>query len=529
MSGSLLLSQGAPDRALPRLEAALRQQPQDGEILETYANTCFMLKRWPEAVAAYRAAWQAGRRHPDLLNNLGMSLKETGEVDAAIAAYQEALRSAPDDAMIHNNLAIALNRKHDYEGAIAAYRRSTELDPANADVWGNLATLYEQSNMLEEARAAVERGLVHDPGQQNLQLIAARCERRSGELEPAVMRLHRELKRDDLAPVVRRSMEFELGRDLDQLGEAEAAYPHFAAGNALTPQVWDMRAGADAFLQDLDQRLSCFAQGLPSSWPPSLPEERRSPVFLVGFPRSGTTLMDTILDAHPRVSVLEEAPALENVVNEVRKLPGGYPRALASLKPAEISSLRQAYWREVDAELGPAAKDSLVLDKNPFYSAHAAFIHLLFPGARFILALRHPCDVALSCFMQAFGNNPVLDNFRSLQDTAATYRRVMDLWLRYRELLPLVVHDLRYEALVADKQKEIAALLGFLGLEWEEAMQDHTGHAKKRGRIYTPSYHQVIRPVYGDAVERWRRYRGHFGQALEALRPYAERFGYSVD
>ena len=529
MSGSLLLAQGAAELALPRLEAASRQQPGNGEILEGVARTHHALQHWPQAITAYRAAWQAGRRHPDLLNNFGLALKENGEVDAAIAAYEEAIRAAPQDAAIHNNLAIALNRKHDYEAAIAAYVRSTELDPANADVWGNLATLYEQSNLLEEAQAAVTRGLAVDPTQENLHLIAARCERRSGALVPAVDRLRAQLLRHDLSPVLRRSMEFELGRDLDQMGDAEAAYPHFVAGNRLTREVWDMRAGADAFLKGLDERAAVFAEGLPRGWPVPPPESRPSPVFLVGFPRSGTTLMDTMLDAHPRVRVLEETSFLEEAVDEVRKLPGGYPGALATLTGDQITKLRDAYWGKVDESLGRPAPGSVVLDKNPFYSAHAPFIHLLFPGARFIFAIRHPCDVILSCFMQAFGNNPVLDNFRNLEDGAAVYRRVMDLWLGACATLPLKVHELRYEALVADKHQQIAALLEFLGLAWVESMQDHTGHARKRGRIYTPSYHQVIRPVYGDSVERWRRYRPYFGKALDVLRPYAGRFGYAVD
>ncbi|HEX2668527.1 MAG TPA: sulfotransferase [Gammaproteobacteria bacterium] len=529
MTGSLLLGRGAVAEALPRLEQAARLQPNDGELLETLGHAYLNAQRWAQAVGAYRAAWQAGRRHPDLLNNLGLALKETGDVDGAIGAYQEAIRLASDDAAVHNNLAIALNRKHDYMGAIAAYRRSTELDPGNAGVWSNLATLYEQTNLIEEAEQALARGLAADPRQENLHLIAARCARRRGAFPEAVERLERELARPDLSPGIRRAMEFELGRDYDHLEDAAHAFPHFAAGNALTDRVWPgMRAGADAFLQDLDRRLAYFSSGLPAAWSASPPEERPSPVFLVSFPRSGTTLMDTILDAHPGVSVMEEVPFLENVVEQVRRLPSGYPQALATLDPDRIRTLRADYWREVDALLGPAARDTLVVDKNPFYSAHAAFIRLLFPGARFIFALRHPCDVVLSCFMQAFGYNPVLHNFRDLDNTAQTYRRVMDLWSRYRELLALPVHELRYEALVADKQKELDALLAFLGLAWEESMEDHTRHAKKRGRIYTPSYHQVIKPVYGDAVERWRRYRPQLEAVLPVLRPYIERFGYEA-
>ncbi|MGH8377819.1 MAG: sulfotransferase family protein, partial [Gammaproteobacteria bacterium] len=242
---------------------------------------------------------------------------------------------------------------------------------------------------------------------------------------------------------------------------------------------------------------------------------------------SGTTLMDTFLDAHPKIAVLEEEPWMEHTIDVVRAMPRGYPRALADLDPAKMTALRAAYLEAIIQGAHPSPNVMLV-DKNPFLSAHAAFIHNLIANARFIFALRHPCDVVLSCFMQPFGRNPILANFLDFESSAQTYRRVMDLWLRYRELLPLQVHELRYENLVADSRPTLSALLEFLDMPWSDELADHTAHAQRRGRIYTPSYHQVIRPLYGDAVNRWRRYQRYFGAALDILRPYAERFGYDM-
>jgi Flp pilus assembly protein TadD len=530
MSGSLLLESGHAADAFPRLAAAVQQQPRNGELLQVYANACLELGHWQEAAIAYQMALEGGRRNPHVLNNLGLALKELGQVDAAIARYRESLELSPDDPDVYNNLAIALNRNHDYVGAMAAYRRSTELAPGNAEVWSNLAMLYEQSNMLDEAEQALQQGLTLSPGQENLELIAARCARRRGDTPATIVRLEQQLPRRDLTPMVRRSMEFELGRAYDMQGEPDPAYRHLLAGNQLTPQVWPgIRAGAEAFLRDLDANLAFFRGLTAPELPVSAPESRRSPVFLVGFPRSGTTLMDTILDAHPGVSVLEEEVMLGKVIEEMQGRPGGYPGSITTLKPEDIQRLRDIYWREADALQGTDKRELLLLDKNPFHSSHAGFIRLLFPGARFIFALRHPCDVVFSCFMQAFGNNAALENFRNLEDAAAVYRRVMDLWKLQRERLKLDVHVLRYESLIKDKDTEVRALLEFLGLEWEEGLQDHTRQAKKRGRIYTPSYHQVIKPIYGDAVGRWQRYRGYFGEALPILAPYAADFGYALD
>jgi hypothetical protein len=284
---------------------------------------------------------------------------------------------------------------------------------------------------------------------------------------------------------------------------------------------------AERFVSDLRQRLDFYRQDFTGRWPASPPGSRPSPVFLVGFPRSGTTLMDTMLDAHPAIEVLEEESMLAQVIQETEKLAGEYPGCLLKLSTTDIARLRDVYWREADAR--NSGEGRLLLDKNPFQSSHAGLIRLLFPDARFIFALRHPCDVVLSCFMQAFGNNAAYENFRDLASTASVYGMVMDLWAIHQRQLGPDVYTLRYESLVEDKRGEMKRLLGFLGLDWVEAMEDHTRQAKKRGRIYTPSYHQVIKPVYRDALGRWQRYRKHFGSALETLAPYVEGFGYSLD
>ena len=527
MSGSLLLQAGRAAEALPRLEAAVRTAARNGESLHTLGDAYLQLGRWPEAADAYQLAYDFGRQDPHLLNNLGLALKETGAIEGAIRAFEAALQITPDDADLHNNLAIALNRRHDYQGAIAAYRRALELAPDKTDAWSNLATLLEQSNLLEEAEAAVQQGLALSADDERLQLILARCLRRRGELKQSIATLERALGRAELTPVVRRTMEFELGKAYDLDSDADQAFRHFTAGNAITGQVWPaLRAGADAFQEQLRHHLDTAAPEWIAKLPPGPAEDRRSPAFLVSFPRSGTTLMDTMLGAHPEVEILEEEQILSGIVEKLQHS-GGYPQELTRLSDDDVRALRAEYWRGVERVSG-AAEGRLVVDKNPLLSIHAGLIHRLFPGARFIFALRHPCDVALSCFMQSFGNNAMLENCRDLETTALTYSRAIDLWTRYQEGLGLKVHMLRYEALVHDKQNELAALLQFLDLEWDESMQDHTRQAKKRGRIYTPSYHQVIQPLYGDAVDRWRGYRPHFGAALQRLQPYVERFGYQL-
>lgn len=527
--GSVLLDEGRADEALPCLQAAARLAPTHAGILRALGTAHFNRQQWQEAARQFDLALHHGPADAGLLNNFGVALKELGDSAAAIAIYRRALQLEPNDARIHNNLALALNREHDYAAAIEAYRRSTELDAKNAAVWTNLATLLEQTNRLDETEEVLARALQLEPHSARLALVAAKCLRRRGDTESAIARLQDAFKQASLNSELARSLEFELGRNYDLQGDYDEAYRHFKLGNRLTLAAWpELADGARAHLTELDQLLEvctpAWLRALPTASPAD--QDLRT-AFLVSFPRSGTTLMDTFLDAHPAVRVLEEEPCLAQVLERVRALPQRYPQAVATLGAGQLAELRARYMAAVTPLAQPQA-GMLVVDKNPFHSTHAAFIQRLLPGTRFIFALRHPCDVVLSCFMQPFGRNPVLANFVDLDTSAQVYRRVMDLWLRYRDVLPLKVHELRYEQLVADTRSSLQALLEFLGLAWSEELADHTAHAQRRGRIYTPSYHQVIRPVYGDAVNRWQRYQGHFGGVLDLLRPYAQHFGYRI-
>jgi len=151
----------------------------------------------------------------------------------------------------------------------------------------------------------------------------------------------------------------------------------------------------------------------------------------------------------------------------------------------------------------------------------------VFPAARFIVAVRHPCDVCLSCFMQDFKMNDVTANFVTLEETAFLYAEVMGLWQHYVRVLPHAYHVVRYEDVVDDFRTETRRLLQFLDLDWDDAVLDYAEHARRRGMITTASYHQVIEPIYRRARYRWRRYARQLEPAIRVLRPHIEYFGYA--
>jgi len=530
LAGALEVDAGDTAVALTRLQAAAALAPAHPGIRRSLGMAHAALQQWAEAAEAYRQALRLGPVSAEILAELGLALHHLDDFDAALAAFSESLAIDPENADVYNNFAVTLNRMHDYEGAASAYADAIRLDPQSVDAISNLAMLYEQMNRLEDAEATAAAGLKLAPDHDVLNLVAARCERRREEPENAVARLQRVIANPSTDQRGKRGLHFELGRDYDLMGEIDAAFRHFSEGNRIAEQIWpDMMAAGHAYLDELDadiagsdvEALRAISARAASQIP------RESPAFLVGFPRSGTTLMDTILGAHPDVVVMEEEPPLFHVQQAVQALHGNGPQALLRLSDADLERLRALYWTETDRHLGEQGHVAkVVVDKNPFYSTRAALIHLLFPGARFVFAQRHPRAVILSCFMQPFGRTPALASFTSLRGSAELYQRVMRLWLQSRRHLPLQVHELRYEALVADKQAKLRETLEFLGLPWDDTLSDHVSHARKRGRIYTPSYHQVSQPIYTDAVDRWRNYEKYLAEAGSLVQPFVTEFGY---
>ena len=299
--------------------------------------------------------------------------------------------------------------------------------------------------------------------------------------------------------------------------------------NAHTDQLPSLKhADRTKFIDDVDGLAAVFTKSFVKGWT-SLPAagaepgHAAPPVFLVGFPRSGTTLLDQILDAHPSVEVFEEHPFLR----AVRNAAPGYPKSLATMTAGEQARLRTIYWSELREE-GADLEGKTVINKMPLDIVHAGLIQRIFPEARIVFALRHPADCVLSCFMQDFVPNGAMLNFLTLDGSARFYDHVMTLWRSYRQLLPLNVQEVRYENLVADLRAEVEPVLDFLDLDWDDAVSDPAAHALTRGTIRTPSYSQVTQPIYSSSAERWRRYEKEMRPVLSVLKPHIEHFGYSL-
>ena len=249
-------------------------------------------------------------------------------------------------------------------------------------------------------------------------------------------------------------------------------------------------------------------------------------VFLLGFPRSGTTLLEQVLASHPQVVTLDERTAMVDAEVEFLSSPEGLDR-LARLEGQELKLFRDAYWGRIKA-FGLDVRGKVFIDKFPLATMKLPLIAKLFPHAKVLFAVRDPRAVALSCFRRGFGMNPSMYQFVTLEGTARFYDAVMALGEACRAKLPLTVHEVRYEALVEDFDATARAVADFIGLEWSEALRDFAQTAQTRA-IRTPSASQVRRGLYSDALQQWRKYQDQLAPALPILRPWVEKFGYEAD
>jgi hypothetical protein len=248
------------------------------------------------------------------------------------------------------------------------------------------------------------------------------------------------------------------------------------------------------------------------------------PIFMIGFPRSGTTLLDSILRSHPQIEILEEQPFIEQMKNSLVQ-PINF-NSLKNLSDSEIESLRTEYIFKINRSVQGCGSTKFVIDKFPLNLVHTGLIHRVFPTAKFILSIRHPYDCVLSCFMQNFKINDAMENFLSLKQAAKFYNEVMSLWIQYEQKLLIKRHVVKYEDLIHNLKGTTLPILKFLNLDWNSSLLEYQTTALSRGFINTPSYHQVLEKLNSDAVGRWENYSSNFSGINSILSPWVTKYGY---
>lgn len=484
-----------------------------------------------EAVELLKRARALAPKDANILNSLGVCLKSMGQLEAALEAYQSAIRLNPDLAPAHCNRGAVLQSLNDLKGARAAYERAAALDPRYVEPLASIAWLDAQAGNSASAREQAERALALSPGNALGRMALAQADIHSGNLPDGTARLAEILRDPALAPV-NRSIALGLFADvLDAEGRCGDAFAAYAASNAElkrlnapqfeapdTPSPLENAKRLDDWFETADREPWTEAPvARPRAADPKLH------VFLVGFPRSGTTLLENVLAAHPDVVTLEEKDCLQSASETYLGSNEGLER-LSRISSGEAARQRDSYWTAVRRH-SVEPRDNVFIDKMPLASVALPLIAKLFPNARVLFARRDPRDVVLSCFRRRFGMNPSMYQLLTLDGAAAYYDAVMRLSEHYREMLPLPQHIVRYESLVDDFEGTARAACDFLNLDWDHSLLDFAKSARSRG-ISTPSAAQVARGLNREGKGAWRRYAEQMRPVLPLLEPWVRRFGY---
>lgn len=524
--GKIYLKQGRAEKAAACLEQAAKAAPPRVEAFLELGMSLELSGKKPEAAKQFETVREMS---PDLYQDYykkAEGLKENHHYPDAYEALIRASKILPDNPIPHHMVAIFFQDLGEKDQAEEFLKKSLALHPT-PESYGQLASLYEKSNALNNAWATANTGLQLFPDDAYLQLTLAKCERRAKKFGQALERLQGlEGKTSDR--IVRTQMHFLIGLLYDQQDEIDSAFSYYSkAKKEAAANLGKSDADKEISLQYIRDMRQLDLSKLPRAKPPKRPGGPAGLAFLVGFPRSGTTLLNQILDSHPKLVGLEEKPTIPGPAALLQQMAAGYPGALEGLSEDLAENLREAYYQRIESFTDFEA-DSIVIDKLPLNLIHLPLIWAMFPEAKIIMALRHPLGCSLSCFMHNFRLNNAMANMFTLEDITSLYARVMDLWRHFTSTREFPHHLIKYEDLVTDIRGEAEKICSFLGVEWSDEMLKYARHARAKGLINTPSYHQVIQPLYTDSLERWRRYEKYLEPYKERLAPYCDMFGYRL-
>jgi tetratricopeptide (TPR) repeat protein len=486
--------------------------------------------RHEEALAEFQRAFAFTPKDVALLSAIGLCLVRLNRADEAIALFDSAIRIAPAFAPTHFRKGWAHAANGDYDLARTCYEQAVRLQPNYAEAIAGLAWIAARSGDAQKARAYGERALKLNPRQPTAAGAIARIEVADGSFEQAERRLVPLLADTSLDAQIKATLTGYFADALDGQGRIDEAFAAYTASNIALRALHAARFDDRNRLSRRASKLIDWLDEIPAeNWTSctahKVAEERpREHIFLLGFMRSGTTLLEQALATHPDVTSLEEWDTLSPLGGEFLSDFQGLER-LTSLSGPELALARQSYWSRVKS-FGVEARGQIFIDKQPLATINLPVITKLFPSAKILLALRDPRDVVFSCFRRHFDVGPATFELLDLEDAARFYDIAMRLAQTCREKMTVTVLEHRYEDMVENFERQVRAVCRFAGIDWLDTMGDFQ---KRDQPIRSASAAQIRRGFSLEGVGQWRRYRKHLEPILPILAPWVRRFGYADD
>ena len=514
--GQALLKAGAADEAEKCLRKVLRKAPDNASVHNELGTILKHLGRFDEAKAEYLKAVKYGPGYVDAHYNLGLLYFQRDDYAEAVKAYRRALKLAPEAADIHSAYGIALHALEQNAEALTHLNKALELNPGNTEWLANRASILVALGKFDEALTDYRTIVTADPNDARAWKGIAMNKKFTDPEDEDLHALEALFNRTDLNQQDRIELGFSLGKAYNDCKEYDRAFAALEVANRLK------RAESTYSLADERQRFMAIRQCFDEAFF----AERQAfgygkddvvPVFIVGMPRSGTSLVEQILASHHSVYGCGEIHDLYQAVIQRTPPPteSGFSKAVHRLNANQVNGIAKKYLARITAL---AQGERWICNKLPFNFLYIGWIRLLFPHARVIHCQRDPIDTCLSVFQNSFTS---MAGFAyDMSELGAYYRLYADIMEHWRETLPGFMHEIKYEDMVQDQETHTRSLLEFCGLDWDPACLAF--HESERS-VRTASFSQVREQIYNSSMQRWRRYEAHLGPLMEALeRPLDE-------
>src|SRR5215470_8081923 len=509
--GNVLCSLGRPEKAMACYETAIALVPDFADAHYNLGNTLQTLGRHQEAKVRYEQALRLMPDRPEVYNNLAIALQTVGDHEQAIRHFETAVALKPDYPEAYNNLANSLNALNRCEEAIAHYQRALALKADFAEAHDNLGMAHVAVGRIAEARQCFETAIALVPERGSFYFNLTKC-KTFGPGDPDLRAMEALAANAASLPADDRvKLHYALGNALANVAQHERSFEHFRVGNALKRQ--QLAYDEETSLARIDRTRTVFTPELMRA-KAGLGDPSTVPVFILGMPRSGSTLVEQILASHPDVFAAGELDDFYLLVRSLQRSDGAridYPERVPELSGAVLRAIGAGYLDRLRRR-APAARR--ITDKMPTNWWLTGLIHLALPNARIIHTRRDAVDTCVSCFTTLFLGQ---DWSYELGELARYYRAYAATMAHWRAVLPPgVMLEIDYENVVADLEGQARRILAHCGLDWNEACLDF--HRVQRP-IKTASAAEVHRPIYQSSVGRWRLYGESLRPLLDALGP----------
>ena len=547
------------DKAILEYEKILVLNPKHSDTIFNLASLYSLKKNYLKASNLLSKYIKFNTDDFNAINNLGLIFFQMGKTQKAIEYLKKSILLNPNYADAYNNIGLIYMKINQYETAEKYCLKSYDLNPKSYATYINLKKILKINGKINDLENLYKNTIKSNPRYINAYMdLMDLYERRNEDkkLYEIIKKAEINFVENDFVNLFKGKNYFKnekyskvisllenlsfkldtleqsrclvLAKSYDKENNTEESYKYFIKMNELSLRNKKKNIDKNNFLNLIDERTKHF-QKLNTQKSLEFKDnyDINNPVFMIGFPRSGTTLLDTILRSHPLIEVIEEKPLIHEVLLELKNVTRRDFTNIKDLNLKEIETVRKNYFTKRLKYIKKENKNKIYIDKFPLNIIYSAEIFRIFPNAKFVLSLRNPYDCILSCFMQDFILNDAMANFLSVKDTSVVYDKVMKLWNQYLNIFQIQHHAIKYEDLVENFDSTTKKILEFLNLDWSDSISKYQETAKKRDLISTPSYNQVIKPIYKEAVNRWKRYDSKIQDIKPLIDPWLKKYKYS--